>query len=313
MTIPKIHATNLDANESAFFARQLEFIKARSYDVLYPEFSATRLLPVSTDAGAGAESITYRQFDSVGLMKLIASYADDLPRSDVFGKEFTSPIRSFGGSYGYNVQEIRSAQMAGIPLTQRKANAARQAWEQLVNRFAYFADGSAAFGGLFGLFYAPNKTVCAAPTGGWGSATADQIIADINYAINRSRVLSKGVEISDTVIMGLTQFTKIASTPRSTNSDTTILEFVRKTNPGVTFEGINECEAVTPKPSGASTATNILVAYRRSTDKLELAMPQPYEQFPPQERNLEYIVPTHGRLGGLILYYPLSVTVMEGL
>jgi hypothetical protein len=308
-----IHATNLDANESVFFARQLESIKARSYDVVYPEFPATRLLPVSTDAGTGAESITYRQFDSVGLMKLIASYADDLPRSDVFGKEFTSPVRSFGGSYGYNVQEIRSAQMANIPLVQRKANAARQAWEQIVNKYAFFADGSAAFGGLFGLFYAPNKTVVAAPTGGWGSATPDQIIADINYAINRSRILSKGVEISDTVIMGITQFVKIASTPRASNSDTTILEFVRKTNPSVTFEGINECEGVTPKPSGAATATNILVAYRKSTDKMEFAIPQPYEQFPPQERGLEYIIATHGRIGGLILFYPLSVTVMEGL
>ena len=35
-----IHATNLDANESAFFSQELRHVKSRTYDVLYPEFTA---------------------------------------------------------------------------------------------------------------------------------------------------------------------------------------------------------------------------------------------------------------------------------
>lgn len=50
---------NLDANESIFFERELEHVKARSYDIKYPEFKATMLIPVSTEAGPGAETITY--------------------------------------------------------------------------------------------------------------------------------------------------------------------------------------------------------------------------------------------------------------
>lgn len=304
---------NMDANETMFFSRQLESIKARSFDVEYPEFPATRVLPVSTDAGAGAQSITYRQFDSVGLMKLIASYADDLPRSDVFGKEFTTPVRSLGGSYGYSVQEIRSAMMAGVPLQQRKANAARQAYEQAVNNIAFFGDGSATYGGLYGLFYNPNVTKAAATNGSWATATPDEIIEDVNKAITNVTTLTKGVETIDTVLLPLTQYGRIASTPRSGTSDTTILEFLRRVWPGVTFTGINECAALATKPSGGAGPVDVMVLLRNSLDKMSLEIPQPFEQFPPQERNLEVVVPTHGRIGGLIVYYPLSVAIIEGI
>ena len=314
-----IHATNLDANESAFFSQELRHVKSRTYDVLYPEFTATRLIPVSTEAGPGAESITYRSFDRVGLMKIISNYADDLPRSDVKGKEFTAPVRSLGGSYGYSIQEIRAAMKAGRPLSAMKASAVRQANEYEVNRIAYFArTNKEDFAGLQGLLYNPNTTKGDRPSGKiWisGNATADEIIKDVNYAINTPRTLSLGVEIVDTCLMGIDNFSHIASTPRSSYSDTTILEFLRRVHPGVLFEGIPELSAVTPKPSAptGSATTNVLLTYRRSPDKLTLEIPQMFEQFPAQERGLEYVVPCHSRIDGVLIYYPISVYVMEGV
>lgn len=309
-----VKAVNLDANESAFFARELEAIKARTYDVQYPEYKAVRLIPVSTEAGSGAESITYRQFDSVGLMKVIANYADDLPRSDVFGKEFTSPIRSLGGSYGWNLQEVRAAAKARRPLTSRKADAARMSYEQKVNRIGWFARPADGVNrGLTGLLYNPNVTSGAATTGSWGSATTDQIIGDVNDAINDPISLTKGVEVPNTVLLPVDKYTQIASTPRSTTSDTTILEFLRRVHPGVTFEWVNELSAVDPAPSGGSAPTNIMIAYRRDPMKLTYEIPQPFEQLPVQERGLEYVVPTHARNGGVIVYYPLSVNIVEGI
>jgi hypothetical protein len=309
----KIVSVNLDANESMFFARELEAIKARTYDILYPELKMLRLVPISFDAGPGAETITYRQYDSVGVMKIIANYADDLPRADVTGKEFTSKVKSLGGSYGYNVQEIRAARMAGKPLEQRRANAVRMANDQAINRIAWFADGSAAWGGLYGLLFAPNVTKAAAVVGTWSSATADQIIGDVNALINNIRTLTKGVENADTVILPIAQYAKIASTPRSSTSDTTILEFLRRVHPGVTFEDANELATVTPNPRTGLTSANCMVAYRRSPDKLTLETPQAFEQFPAQERNLEFVVPCHSRVGGIVIYYPLSIAIVDGI
>lgn len=306
---------NLDANETIYFLRELEFVKAQVYNKLYPEYMWQFLFPVDSSAGPGAEAITYRSYDSVGVMKLMANYSDDAPRADVFAKEFTATIKSIRGSYGYSMQDVRASIYQNRPLKTLKADAAMAAYMQAVNDIAWFADGSGTYGGLYGFLYNPNTTKTNAPVGAWltGPKTADQIIGDVNYAITRPRVLTKKVEVVNTVIMPVDCYAHIASTPRSSTSDTTILEFLQRVHPTVTFVDCNEVAAVNPKPSGAASATNCLIAYRRDPSKLELYIPQPFEQFPPQERNMEYIVNTHARIGGIAFYYPLSCIILEGL
>ena len=133
----KIVSVNLDANETIFFARELEYVKAKTFEVKYIRLKATQLIPVSTEAGSGAETITYQVQDAVGVAKIIANYADDLPRVDVIGKEVSTPIRGIGDSFGYSIQDIRAAQFAGKPLVQRKANAARKAIDTLIDNLAW--------------------------------------------------------------------------------------------------------------------------------------------------------------------------------
>ena len=91
---------------SVFFARELDHVKQKSYDVQYPELTALSLFPISNEADEGAETITYYTYDKSGLAKIIDNYSTDLPRADVTGKPSTAQIRSIGDSYGYSVQEI---------------------------------------------------------------------------------------------------------------------------------------------------------------------------------------------------------------
>ena len=313
----KIHSVNLDANSSAFFARELEYIKAQTYDVQYPQLKATQLLPVSTEAGPGAESITYQQFDQVGMAKIISNYADDLPRADIKGKEFTAPVRSLGDSYGYSVQEIRAAQFAGRGLEQRKANAARRGVEQKINKIGWFGDSEH---GLNGFLNHPNITRVAVDDSGtgsstlWADKTPDQILADMNDLANNIFEVTNGVEMPNTLLMPIDQYTYIASTARSNNSDTTILQYFLQNNPFIdTVEWVNELKGAGLGVGGVNEGADVMVAYDRSPDKLTLEIPQPFEQFPVQERGLEYVVPAHARIGGVIVYYPLSVAIGEGI
>jgi len=309
-----IQCVCLDANEAVFFTRELEFVKRQTYDIRYPEYLATILMPVDTSAGPGAEAIVYHQFDGVGTMKLMASYGDDAPRSDVNGKEFIGPIKPIRGSYGYSVQDIRNAQFANRPLKTMKASNARRVYEQTLNDWAWFADGSSKYGGVYGFLYNPNITKSPAPTGGWtGGATPDQIIADVDFAINNIVKVTLRTEKADTVLISTEGYSYIATTPRSGTSDTTILEFLRRVHPGVSFVQVNELADVAPAPSGAAGPLNLLIAYKRASDKFELAVPQPFEQFPPQERNMEFVINTHARIGGVLYYYPLSCHIVEGI
>jgi hypothetical protein len=319
---------NLDAGESIFFARQLEYVKQYSFDILYPEYKATKYMPVSTEAGPGAETIVYREFDTVGIMKIISNYATDLPRVDVVGKEYRYPVRSIAGEYGYNIQEVRASRFAGAkadgtankPLEVRRGEAARRAYEQAVNRIGWFAKSDDGVnGGLTGLLYQPNITHGSLANGDWMNVarTTDQIIYDMTKAVWDMIDLTKGVETPDTVLLPISQFGKISSTPRSTISDTTILTFLKENLPFIkTWDWVNELKAVSPKPSAPTNpllSTSVMALYRVDPLKLTFEIPQPFEQFPVQERGLEYLIPTHARIGGVIVYYPLSVALYENI
>jgi len=311
---------NLDANESAFFARELEHIKAQSYDIKYAQLKAMGLIPISTEAGPGAESITYDQYDEVGMAKIIANYADDLPRADVKAKQFTSTVKSIGDSFGYNIQEIRASAMANKNLPIRKATAARRAVDQKLNRLAWSAraaDGEN--GGLVGLIYNANVTKGAVTTRDghitFASKTADEILLDLNKACTDIISLTKGTEIPDTLLLPIDQHALISDTYRSSTSDITILQAFLNTHPYITkVDWVAELDAVSPIPSTLATGpTDIMIVYRRSPDALTLEIPQPFEQLEVERRGLEYITPCHARCGGVIVYYPLSINIVEGI
>lgn len=313
--LPKIQSVALDAGETFFFARELEYIKSKSYDIEFPEMKAFKHIPISTEAGEGAQSITYAQFEETGFARVIESYADDLPRADIKGKEFTSPVKSIGVSYGYSVQEIRAAIYVGRSLTQRQANAARRANDQKINRLAWFGDNTYRILGLINNTNIPANFVPndgAGATTEWVNKTPDQILRDLNQVTNSIVSLTKGVEMPNTVLLPVAQYTLIASTPRSSVSDTTILEYFIQNNPFITtVDWVPELAGAGPEVD--DVATDIFIAYDKNPDKLTMEIPMPFTQYPPQERGLEFVVPCESRYGGIIVYYPLSLTIGEGI
>ena len=60
-----------------------------------------------------------------------------------------------------------------------------------------------------------------------------------------------------------------------------------------------------------SSFTNDLNA--DSLDVVELIIPQEFESFPPQARNLSFVVNCHARVGGVSWRYPLAAAYMDGL
>lgn len=302
---------HFDADESVFLQRQLDYIKSKTYDVKYAELKARKLIPVSSEADPGAEKIFYRQYDQSGLAKVIANYADDLPRADVKGKEFFAQVKTLADSYGYNIQELRAAAFSNVPLEQRRANAARRAIAQLENSLAFFGDTEANLGGFFSN---PNIGSVTIPNDGtgtstlWSTKTSDQILRDLNLVANTVVSQSLGVEIPDTLLLPLEQYNYIASTARSANSDTTILNYFLQNNPYVKqVEWVNEL-----KDAGSGNA-EVILAYRRDPEVLTMEVPSDFEQLELQVRNLEYVIPCMERFGGVLIYYPLAIAKGEGI
>jgi len=296
-------AINCDAAESVFFARQLEHIKSKTYDTKFPRLLSRQVLPVSFEAGTGALSITYYQYTDVGIAALISNYADDLPRSDVYGTKFTSNIESIGDSWGINIQEMRSSDKAQARLAQRKANSSRRAFETKLDDIAFQGDTNTGLGGFSNNANVPITTLTNGAGGDeeWHLKTAAEIVSDLSSAYSATHVATNDVESPNVLALPSKAYTHIATTQNSTASDVTILQFILKNFPDLT--------AVFPwwkLATAGAAGVGRGVLYTRDPDKVSMEIPQDFEQLPVQARNLEFVTPTHGRTGGVIMPYPLA-------
>lgn len=303
----------LDANETIFFSRELESIEARLYEVKLTELKYRTYIPVSNRDNPGAETITYRMMTKVGMAIVISDYADDIPRADVLGEEFTQKVRSIGASIGFSMQEVRAASFAGKSLDTSKADAARRAIREKESDIAW--NGDANFG-LIGLLGNENLPFIATPTGAggflWSQKTPDEILNDIRLMTSGIREQSKGIHNGNTLLLPIEQYDIIAQTPRSSTSDLTILEFVTK--PGNSF-GLATIDWLPTelKDRFIGGTKDGALMYERDSEVVEQRIPMELITYPVQVIGLENIINMEARNGGVVVRYPLAFTIMTGI
>lgn len=319
--IKTLNLPHLDANESVFFARELEFVKSRSYDKKYADLKARTLIPMSSEAEPWADAIVYESYDHVGVAKMITGYSDDLMRADVKGTQYINPVKSLGSSFGYSIMEVRKSQARGKSLEQRKANAAKRAILEYENTLAFLGDSKTGLNGFLNHPNMPEVTIPSdnvevSPSTEWldtdgitALKTPAQILRDMHAIANAVVVQTLGVEKPDTMLLPRSCYLHVASTPWSVGNDgRTILEvFMQQSQFIKNVDWLNELET-----AGGSSSRRA-IAYRRDPECLTMEVPQDVEQFDPQPRNLEFVVPVHSRFGGVLFYYPLSAAFADHL
>lgn len=300
---------NFDANETLFLARELESIEATLYEYKQKELKYRQLIPVSNRDNPGANTITYRMITKLGMAKIIANYSDDLPTVNAIVQEYTQKVKSIGTSIEYSTQDIRAAAMANVPLESIYADAARRAVHEEESSICW--NGNTTYG-IVGFLNNTNIPTLAAPTGTWSSATADQIIADISAAVTQIRTQSNGIHSADTMLLTISDYNRISQLPRSTNSDTTVLEFITK--PGNTF-GLTTVEWLANELTNAfvSGTQDGAVFYEKSSEVLEQRIPLEMVTHPVQEKNLVMKIPVEARNGGVVVRYPLACLFLTGV
>ena len=301
----------LDANETAFWKRELEHLKAQTYDVVYPGLAARLAFPVSKEGGSGITSITYQVWDSVGVAKIIGAYAKDIPRIDIKGTEVTVPVRRLADAFGLSLDEIRAAARVGRSLKPQKVIAAREGHEITLNNIAFNGD---ATHNLQGLFSHPNISNGAAPTGLWtgGTTTPAQILADLKAGFGYIRTVTSMAEMPNALLLPGSYYDHIAMTPLSDYSrDTTILDFLLQKIPYLSGPDsilpCNECEAVSSLAGASITEQPVATYYRKDKTKLELEVPEDINFLEPQREGLEEVTIVTMTTGGLNVYKPLSI------
>jgi len=306
----KRDAMNLDANESAFFKKQLEYVKSKTYDVKYAPNKALGLFPISTEAGEAASEITWRQYSKVGLARLVSDYAQDFPRVDIYGTETSVKIHEIGASYGYSIMEIRKAAMAGVALETRRATVAREAIEKKLNTIALDGESTANITGFLSYTGNTEYTVTSGAAGyTWAVKTADEILEDMNGIVEAVLTATNGIEQPNTMLMPLEQYLLIGRKRIGTDSiGKTVLTYFLENNPYIKrIEWLTEL-----KTAGADDSCRFMV-FPNDADHITFEIPVPFEQFEADKKALTYEIPCLARTAGIIEYYPVSIAYGDGI
>lgn len=316
-----------------FFQRQLEYIQASSYDVLYPELMARQVFALNSEGGEGVNTITYRAYDKRGETVIIAGKATDLPRGDIDGKEYSIPVRTLGNAYGYSRQELAASRLTGMPLEARKVEATRRSYEELVNRLSWFGD---ATNGIHGLFGGPagapwstvTRNVVASASGGgfskvWGvDKTPDEVIKDLTSACAKVYSDTKKIFSPNKILMSVAKKQYLMNTPRSVQSDVSILNWFIANNMFIKsaddiidvneLAGIYTTNGTDPfSPTGAGA--NGFTVMASSPENFRLREPFPYVHLPVQYKGLEFEVNCYGRFAGLEMVRPGAIQHFENI
>lgn len=294
-------AGEFNQDAGLFTARQLEMVRNKIYEEKMPQMNGLSLVPISSEAPEWAETIVEKTYSHAGMAKIIANYADDLPRADVAADERAVKVKSLGASYGYSLHELKAAVANKTDLPSAKARAARRAVEIKLNQIALLGDEEF---GLNGFINHPNLGETAL-TGGWETATADRVLADLNNLYNTVVLQSKGVHQPTHLLVSLTDYQTLSDKHLSDKDKTTILDYFRKKHPHLSIQGLWELE------KAGTSDKSLVICYEKSIDNLNLELPKDFEQLPAQERNLELVVNCIARVGGVFLRYPLSAVKAE--
>lgn len=302
----------------SFFVQQVAYIERQVYEIQYPDIRYPSLVPVDTSANPWTQVVTYFSQDRTGAADWVAGNAQDVPLVETTRNAFSTAVHMAAIGYGYNDEELMQAAQLGMNLSVDKAAIARRASEEFIDRVALFGDTRNNFTGLFNN---PNVTIVAAAATGTGGSThfsdktPDQILADINGTLVGVYLATQTVEVADTLLLPLSQFTDLNTRRITDLASMTILQWLRENNAytvetgqALTIRGIRGLDT-----AGAG-ATARMVAYRRSPDVVKLHMPMPLEFLPPWRKGpFRYEVPGRFRLGGVDVRRPGAFRYVDGV
>lgn len=295
--------SRLDSGETGFIAKQLEYVMAQTYDVMYGPNQARVFIPIDTSVPAGAESFAYDQWDHIGLAKIITSWSDDLPKAEAFVKRFIAPCKSLGESYEYTVQDVRAVQLMRGRLNDERAKAARMAIENAIDSIAMLGNSDHGLKGFTNHDAVPTVTL---PNGSWTDTTSvADILEDLgklqNSVVTNTRTLIK----PDTMLFSTVDW-GILQRPVGAEYSKTILRAFLDNSPYIK----NVDQSPTLDTAGDDGKSRI-ICYKRDPVVVSFVIPLEFTQHPPQQKNLAVMVPCEARVGGITMKYPLGMAYAD--
>lgn len=303
--------THWDGAESLFVARQLEALRPGVYAKRYPTLKASGLIPYNYNVDTGAEQYTVQGSDVAGAAIITKIPANNIPMVSMKVFEQTMGFFSMMLGYQYNFQEARNAIFARRPLSASLAMTCREIMERKLDDIAFVGDLTAGVKGLLTLAGTDTYTVPATGAGGlltWESKDSDTILLDLNGPIDQLIINTAEVEIPDTMLLPTSRKRLISTKRVGDGTSSTVLAYFLANQ-----EFIGTIDTTYKSESNTGWTGKRGVVYRKDEDRIEMVIPQPFEQRQPNVDGVNITTVCHIRTGGVACKVPKSVIYFDGI
>jgi hypothetical protein len=159
--------------------------------------------------------------------------------------------------------------------------------------------------------------LCRRPTrrpAAWGTATAAQILADVNTALNDVYTNSGETATANALLLPTAKFLFLNNT-QLTNTGDSLLTFIKKNN---SYTAITN-QPLDIRPSrelatAGSGSTARMIAYEKSPDNMEFFLPGMFEFLPPfATSSMSWRVDGVMNVGQLEIYRPKTVSYRDNI
>lgn len=302
----------------SFLVGQQTRIEAEVYQIRYRDIQYPMLIPVDTTGPEWIAGVTFFSADGVGLAKWFHGKSQDVPLADIAREKFETSVSMAAIGYEYDLEELGKAQLVGMNLNADKANAARRAAEEFIDRVAFTGDTSKGITGLVNNAAVTSGSAAATGTGSattFASKTPDNVLADVNAALTGIFTGTYGAEMADTLLLPYEQLLSISTRRIDATNQTTILEWIERNNVYTRQTGQQLLiRGVWGLETAGAGATARMVAYRRDPTVVKLHMPMPFRFLPAyQDGPMLFKVPGIFRLGGVDVRRPKSMRYVDGI
>lgn len=320
-----------DSAESAFTQRALTFIDTQIFATLIPPLKARTFIPTSVKGNPGDESYLWRKFTRTGVARLFAPGAAlDLPRANFYQEEINQRFYPVGAKLVYSYFDllaIGAALANGQPVdvVGQSLMAALEAVEKKLDIMAAFGTAAPPTGfvleteadvGMTGLLNNANATVYTIPNGAagsqaWSTKTPYEILADLHGIVGGQIASTYEVHSPDTIIVPISQFQTQLVRPMSDVDSTPIIKVFQETR-----QAMGAPVAIHPwmyNAGAGSGATDRMVAFKRDPRMFEHILAMDATPLAPTTAGLETTQPVVAKSAGVIVRYPLSISVGDGI
>lgn len=318
---------HLDANETAFVSRALLWVETETYNTMLPPLEGRKYVQVD-GADPGATHTSYKQYTRTGIARLMTERGMDLPRSNLYVKEFFHRFYRLGMSYGYTLDDLMAASLAsrqGGPsfnVDLEEAIGCHEGLEKGLDRISAMGTASSTLAslpglgadvGMTGIINNANITAYTIPVGAGGSAlwtnkTPDEVLGDLAGIVASMVGTTFKVHIPDTILLPITQLESISMRSMGDGRSDTIMSYYKKTTTHI--RTIDSWQYLTGTGTGA---TDQMLCYQNNKRFVRHIISQEFTQMPPQFEHLEYLIECTVKTAGVVIPYPLSISMGYGI